>query len=236
MNQGKFVVIDGIAGSGKSTLIKAAKFWAESRDYKIFDLVEWAREHRDPPTYEEIKDYDIYFTFEPTKTWIGSAIRYEFSRTDDPYPGIVPAQALSLDRLIMYKRVIIPALEDGKMIIQDRSVSSSIAYQPAMDDSISLEEVIELPGNKLALEHAPDLLVLTDLDPETIVERVKNRQDDSKGVYENLEFLKKVAERYRAEWYSELFMKHGTSVHVFDTRIPKQEMTIKFLKLLEKIF
>lgn len=230
------MVIDGIAGSGKSTLMKAAKFWAESRDYKIFDLVEWIKTHDGPPTYNQIQEYDIYFTFEPSKNWIGSALRYELFRTDDPYPGIVLAQALSLDRLIMYKRLIIPALADGKLIIQDRSVSSSIAYQPVMDNSINLEQVMELPGNKLALENAPDLLVLTDLDPETIIERIKSRDDDSKGVFENLELLKRVAERFRSEWYSELFMKRGTSVHTFDTRIPKQAMTIKFLKLLENIF
>ncbi len=235
MKESKFVVIDGIAGSGKSTLMKAAKFWAESRDYKIFDLLEWNKDHVEPPTYDQVKDYDIYFTFEPNKAWTGAAIRYELSRTDDPYPGIVLAQALSLDRLIMYKRLILPALVDNKIIIQDRSVSTSIAYQPIMDETITLDEVMNLPGNKLALENKPDLLVLTDLDPEAIIERIKNRDDDSKGVFENLEFLKKVAERYRSDWYSEIFFKQGTSVHTFDTRIPKQAMTINFIKLLEKL-
>ena len=233
---GKFVVIDGIAGSGKSTLIKAAKFWAEQRDYKIFDLLDWTKENRNPPTYEQVADHDIFFTFEPTKTWVGAAIRYELSRTDQPYSGLVAAQAFSLDRLIMYNRLIIPALKAGKKIIQDRSVSTSIAYQPAMDDSVSLEELVQLPGNALALKNAPDLLVLTDLEPENIIERIQNRNDDNKGVYQDVEFMKQIAERYRAEWYSQLFLDHGSSVHTFDTRTPKQTMTINFIKLLETIF
>jgi thymidylate kinase len=233
---GKFVVIDGIAGSGKSTLIKAATFWAEQRDYKIFDLLEWTKENRNPPTFDQVADHDIFFTFEPTKTWIGAAIRYELARTDKPYSGLVSAQAFSLDRLIMYNRLIIPALQAGKKIIQDRSVSTSIAYQPAMDDSIKQDELLKLPGNALAMKHAPDLLVLTDLEPEDIADRINNRNDDNKGVYQDVEFMKKISERYRAEWYSQLFLDHGSSVHTFDTRVTKQTMTINFIKLLETIF
>ena len=219
----KFIVFDGIAGSGKTTMIAAVKKWLEHEGARIFDLAEWSQKHADPPTFEDVKDFDVLLTFEPTKQWIGRAIRYEMSQTEQPYSGLALAQAFSLDRLVQYNRLIGPARAAGKIIIQDRSITSSIVYQPIMKDGLSLEELLELPGNKLALEQVPDHLVLTQINVDTLQQR-HQRRDDSKGVFENIAFLKKVQKRFHADWFQKLFTEAGTQIQTINTNIPIKEM------------
>ncbi len=235
MKQPKFVVVDGLTGSGKSTILRAIKQWSSLCGHKIFDLEEWSKTHAEPPSFAEVSDFDVYFTFEPTKTWIGSAIRYELSRTDQPYSGLELAHAFSLDRLVQYRRLILPALLAGKTVIQDRSVSTSIIYQPAMPGGPNLEELLALPGNDLAMQHAPDILVLTHVKPETAQARLQARADESKGVFEDVELLRKIAERFASDWFSRLFHDHGTSVHHFNADVSKEQMENDAKKLIEQI-
>jgi thymidylate kinase len=235
MTSPKFVVVDGLTGSGKSTILRAIKQWATECGHKIFDLEDWSKTHTAPPSFEEVNDFDVYFTFEPSKTWIGSAIRHEMSRTDDPYSGLELAHAFSLDRLIQYRRLILPALSAGKTVIQDRSVSTSIIYQPAMAGGPTLEELLALPGNAAALQHVPDALILTHVKPETAAARLQARANESKGVFEDLELLRKIAKRFAADWFSQLYHERGTSVHHFNADVSKEQMEADAKKLIEQI-
>jgi len=232
---GRFIMIDGIAGSGKSTLLRAAETWARERGQKVFDMREWTKTHADPPTFDEVSDYDVFFTNEPTRQWVGAAIRFELSRTDVPYNGESLAHAFALDREIMYRRLIIPALAAGKTVFQDRGVCTSIVYQPIMAGGISLLRLLKLPGNALALKHPPTALIVTDLDPAVAVERIKKRDEESKGVFADLAFLRRVTKRFRSRWFSYLFHRLGTSVHAFDTDVPMGEMVAKAKKLIESL-
>ena len=208
-------MIDGIAGSGKSTVLRAVQAWAEEQQHRIFRLSDWT--DVEPPRFDQIPDFDIYFTYEPTRTWIGRAIRYELSRDDAPYSGESLAHAFALDREIMYRRLIIPALEAGKIIIQDRGVCTSFVYQPIMKRSVSLKTIQALPGNQLAMEHTPDVLVLTRLNAEAAHERIRERDDESKGVFAHLPFLKKLEERFQEPWLRDMFEGRGTKLYELDT-------------------
>ncbi|MCH8049577.1 deoxynucleoside kinase [Patescibacteria group bacterium] len=223
MRKGVLIVIDGIAGSGKSTIVQSLEDWAEDQKLRVFDLLKWSQEQSRPPMLDDVKEYDLLFTFEPTKQWIGSAIRQEMSRTDQPYSGVELAHAFSLDRLIQYRRLIIPTLQAGKNIIQDRSVSSSIAYQPIMSEGPTLKDLMQLPGNALALEHAPNHLILTDVPVEKVFERFK-RADESKGVFEDIKLLKKINSRYRSDWFRKIFTDRGTTIHDLDTSLDIEQM------------
>ncbi|MBI2475500.1 deoxynucleoside kinase [Candidatus Uhrbacteria bacterium] len=223
-------MIDGIAGSGKSTVLRAVQTWAESCHHKIFRLSQW--EDVEPPKFEQISNYDVYFTYEPTRTWIGRAIRYELSREDKPYDGETLAHAFALDRQIMYRRLIIPAIKAGKTIIQDRGVSTSLVYQPIMQNSLPLETVKNLPGNKLSLEYAPNALILTKLSAETAAERIAKRDDDSKGVFGQLEFLKILEQRFEERWLKELFESHGTHIYSLDMSGTIEETSDRAQKLI----
>lgn len=208
-------MVDGITGSGKSTVLGAVTNWAVECGHRIYRLQDW--QEPVPPRFEDIPDYDVYFTFEPTRTWIGAAIRHELARTDKPYGGEELAHAFALDRELSYRRLIIPVLAAGKTVIQDRGVSSSIVYQPVMPNSVPVETILSLPGNKLALEHAPTALVLTKLPADVAAGRIAGRGGESKGVFADVEFLKKQEERFASEWFRKLFEEHGTKVFELDT-------------------
>lgn len=217
MKTGTFIMIDGIAGSGKTTVIQAMFDHLQTLGLRSFRLQDWKESH--PPTFKEIPDFDVYFTFEPTRQWIGAAIRGEMSRADQPYGGEELAYAFAIDREIMYRRLIMPALEAGKIIVQDRGVSTSIIYQPIQSNSLSLEEILLLPGNNLALQLAPTHLVLTSTPVEKIIDRIRNRpaSQGAAGVFADVELARRVDARYREPWFRELFESRGTRIHTLDT-------------------
>jgi thymidylate kinase len=214
--KGRFIVVDGIPGSGKSTIIREIKAWLEKQDVPIFDLLPWTNDHDDPPTLADVGEAEALFTFEPTKQWIGRAIRHEMSQTDMPYSATALAQAFALDRLLQYRRLIIPAIKAGKTIIQDRSVSTSLAIQPRMPNGPRVEYLKQLDGNALALQYAPHHLVLTSVDINVLSERL-NRDDDSKGVFEDIELLRTISEVYKSEEFRSTFTERGTQIHDIDT-------------------
>lgn len=226
------IVFDGIAGSGKTTAITAVKKIFQEQEAKIFDLATWAKDHRDPPTFEDVKDYDVLFTFEPTKQWVGSAIRYEMSQTQKPYSGTALAHAFSLDRLVQYRRLILPARQAGKIIVQDRSVTSSIVYQPIMPDGPELKDLLEMPGNELAVKHAPDLIILTQIDPKLVASR-HTRDDDSKGVFEDINLLTRVQERFHSDWFMEIFTKNGTTFEILNTELSLEETKLQAIDYVQ---
>lgn len=226
-------MIDGIAGSGKSTVLRAIDAWAQSCEHRVFRLSDW--QDLTPPKFDDIPDYDVYFTYEPTRTWIGRAIRYELSREDKPYGGEELAHAFALDRQIMYRQLVIPALRAGKTVIQDRGVSTSLVYQPIMPGGIPLEQIRALPGNKLALSHAPHALILTKLSPEEANKRMQARIDDTRGVFGNLEFMKKIAARFEEPWLKNLFEKHGTILYQLDTSGTIEDTTKRAQKMIDHI-
>lgn len=230
---GRFIIIDGITGSGKSTILRAVQNWTESCGHKIFRLSDW--QDVTPPKFEQVSDFDVYFTYEPTRAWVGRAIRHELSRTDEPYGGEELAHAFALDRQMIYKRLIIPALLAGKTIIQDRGVSTSLVYQPIMPNSVPIEIIKNLPGNKLALEYAPNALIIAKLSAEEAFERISNRDDESKGVFGELEFLKKIEQRFEESWLKDLFESHGTKTYELNMNGAVEQTSARAQQLISEI-
>ncbi len=226
-------MVDGIAGSGKSTLLRAVQNWSELCHHRVFRLSEWT--DVTPPRFQDINEYDVYFTYEPTRTWIGRAIRYELSQKEEPYGGEELAHAFALDRQIMYRRLIIPALQAGKTVIQDRGISTSLVYQPIMPGGLPLEQIMNLPGNKLALAHAPNALILTKLPAEEAVKRIETRDDDPKGVFGQLTFLKQLQTRFEEPWLKHLFESNGSRVFELDTSGPLEETNLNAQQLVDHI-
>jgi dTMP kinase len=90
------------------------------------------------------------------------------------------------DRVEHLKSEVLPALEKGKIVVSDRYVFSSLAYQGAAGLDLKwIEEV-----NKHAVR--PDLALFIDVDPKTVTGRLKRK----KSVMENLETQLKVREVY----------------------------------------
>ncbi len=231
-------MVDGIDGSGKGTIVKALADWALAKRMKVLDLKDYWKTKHTFPQPEEIAKYDVIISAEPTFSMVGQAIREEIVRENSrPYSAWATAEAFSLDREILYRRVIIPALEQRKIIFQERGVTTSLIYQPVQKEALELEKILNLSGNKLALEHRPDLLIITLVEPKEAVRRLAKRAKKDNTIFEKLPFLKKISKRFSAPWFRELMEKRGsefvylkTDKTVYDTIEEAVNIWEKFLK------
>ncbi|MBL7100631.1 MAG: dTMP kinase [Nanoarchaeota archaeon] len=236
----KLVMIEGIDGSGKGVITNTFKEEAEKENLKVFDLKSYIKKEKEFPEYERIKDYDIIISGEPTYSWVGQAIRQELIKDNQRnYSALTVAQAYALDRKILYKRLLIKALEDGKIVLQDRSVVSSIAYQPLQaemqNEELDLDTVLSLPGNKLAVkDYPPSAVIITQLDPEIAIQRLEDRPKDDACIFERLNFLKKLQERYDSNWLKSLFEKQGSEVFYINTSNTIEETQNQVKKIWSK--
>jgi dTMP kinase len=234
--KGFFVIIDGLDGSGKSLVVNGLADYLKKKGKKVFELKEFWKTSHTLPEPEDLHDYDVIISAEPTYSMVGVAIRQEIIRNNDrKYSVLATATAFSLDRLVLYKRLIIPLLEKGKTIIQDRSVTTSIAYQPIQAEPLSLAKVLSLEGNKLALENRPDLLIIADVKAEVCIGRLGKRDDKKdNAIFENLAFQKKAYKRFKSKWFRKLFEERGSKLVYLDADKPKQEVVSSAIKLYEE--
>ena len=160
MKRGFLIVIEGIDGAGKTTHARK--------------LVRWLRKNGIRTRY----------TFEPTRGAIGRILEKMASKRKVDVR--VEALLFAADRIDHLNKIIRPLLEKGFIIISDRYVHSSIAYQSiTVGDQGWVEEL-----NKFA--EKPDLVILLDVDPETGLKRIKRKR----ARFERIEILKKVREKY----------------------------------------
>ncbi|MBP9694990.1 MAG: hypothetical protein KBD73_01055 [Candidatus Magasanikbacteria bacterium] len=233
-----FIIIDGIDGSGKSTIIKT---WAENfadEGKKVFWLKDYWKEHRSHPKPEELAEYDVIVSSEPTTVWTGAAIREEMITYGSTYSTRAIAEAFALDRLVLYTRLIVPLRAKGKIILQDRSVSTSLCYQSLQNPPLSFVENAAIEGNVLALKNAPDHLVIADISPQKAMERLNSRtQKQDNSIYEEKTFLEKVRQQFLNPDYQKYFTEQGTIIHTLNCEAPLDIMkknAIELLKVLRK--
>lgn len=235
MLKNRFVMVDGLDGSGKGAIVDALQAWAESKGMKVLDLRTYCRENNTLPQPEEVAQYDAIVSAEPTFCYIGKAIREELiMATGRQYSAMSLAQAFSLDREILYKRVLIPAIKAGKYIFQERGISSSLIYQP-VQEHIQLSELIKLSGNRTAMQFAPALLIIAVVKPETVIGRLEKRGKKDNSIFDSMEFQRNIDSRFRSDWLRQLFEQHGSKITYLDTNQPKtmEETQAEAVKALE---
>jgi dTMP kinase len=220
--KGKFVMIDGLDGSGKGVIATALREYEEKKGKRVLDLREYWKENPRIPSLEEVKGYDVIISSEPTSAMIGKVIREEIiSKDTRKYSGLTTAHAFSIDREILYKKLIVPAIQQGKTIIQERGVITSLVYQPVQLEKITLMDIIRLPGNAFALKHAPTLLLITKIDPDVAMKRLKEREKQDNAIFEEIFFQRKIAARYNSDWLKRIFEKNKTQIAYIDTSSPR---------------
>ncbi|MFQ6053954.1 MAG: dTMP kinase, partial [Candidatus Bathyarchaeia archaeon] len=107
---------------------------------------------------------------EPSRGRIGRFIREYSERRGRRLPPEVEALLFAADRFEHVRRIIEPALDGGRIVVSDRYIHSSLAYQGA--EGVSLEWIREL--NRFAPR--PDLGILLDVSPETGLGRMRRRR------------------------------------------------------------
>lgn len=160
--KGFFICLEGIDGCGKTTQAKI--------------LVKRLKK----------MGYPAVYTVEPSRGKIGSFIRRYCLHREKRISSIVEALLFAADRMEHLNNEVLPALMEGKIVVSDRYLFSSLAYQGAAGLNIDWIRKV----NEYAVK--PDLAIFIDVAPEVAIERLK----PTKSVMENLENERKVREIY----------------------------------------
>ncbi len=213
--EGKFIVFEGINGCGKQFAAQTAAQFMKDKGYCGLDLVEYTKKNLNFPEPEDVMEYDYFLTAEPTHCWVGKAIRSElFFNNSRNYDEITMMNAYALDRHILYKRLIVPLRNSGKMILQERTLTSSLAIQTSGENAVSWQDIFEHPDHKYVLENLPDIIVVINISPTFAQEltdaRCADEADNDK--YENIIKQTKMAEVYNSEEFRREFESRGVRV------------------------
>jgi dTMP kinase len=142
LNQnGFFIVLDGIDGSGTTTHSQLLTGFLESKGLRV------------------------HITQEPSNNEIGLLLR-KFLK-DNKIPASTDALMFAADRDLHYRNEIKKKLDEGYIVISDRYIESSIIYQSVQSDEITIDWVKNI--NKFA--GMPDATIILDIEPQISLSR-----------------------------------------------------------------
>ena len=163
---GKFIVIEGLDGSGQSTQVSLL------RDFFI------------------AQNIPVITTKEPTLTSeAGKRIKEKILTHKEKVSPEELQKLFAQDRKEHLEDLIIPALEQGKIVISDRYFFSSFAY--GVSEELDLDWLINLNNEFLI----PDLTIVLKVDPKVCISRIEGRGSE-REYFEKEEKLAKVWETY----------------------------------------
>jgi len=173
MKKGFFLVLEGCEGTGKSTVGS----WLQEQLQKA--------------------GYPVFFTREPggKTSPVAEKIRSIILGKENNVLPLTEAYLFAASRAQHVEEVILPHLNNNEIVICDRFVYSSYAYQGG-GRGLGVENIQKL--NSWAIEKiTPDLVLLFDLDPKIGLQRkYQARQDFDRLDNENLAFHLKVRQTY----------------------------------------
>ncbi len=176
MQQGVFITLEGVEGAGKSTLMAyAAEYFSE-------------------------KGREVIQTREPGGTKTGEQIRAILLDSDnETLTDNTELLLMFAARMQHIDEVIRPALSSEKIVICDRFIDATYAYQGA-GRGLDMTR-IEALENWVQQGLKPDMTLLFDLDIETGLRRANQRSDADRFEQEEISFFERIRSCYleRAE-------------------------------------
>ena len=169
--KGKFITLEGIEGSGKSTSLE------------------------DIANVLDKKSIDYILTKEPGSGSLGNDLRSLLLNNDNKISGEVELLLMMADRKNHLDSLVIPNLKNGIWVISDRYLDSTYAYQGGgrkMD--VALIDELSSSLNLLA----PDLTILFDLPVEIALERAKQRANLDRFEKEPIDFHNRIRNIYKS--------------------------------------
>ena len=166
--RGVFITFEGGDGSGKSTQIQSVRDWFESRGREVI------------------------VTREPGGTELGTEIRRLVQNGPEDVDARTEALLYAADRAYHVATVIRPALERGAVVLGDRYIDSSLAYQGAAR-SLGVDEIASLSAWATRGLY-PSLTFLLDLPPEVGARRRTDAPDRMER--ESMDFHERVRHEY----------------------------------------
>jgi len=204
-SKGRFIVFEGIDGSGKSTQIK-----------KISERL-------------EVLENKVYSTFEPTDGPIGSLIRQMLSgkvATDQRTIASLFA-ADRTDHLVNHDNGIRRKVDQGQIVLCDRYYFSSYAYHAQYIDMKWVIHANSLNADILR----PDVTIFIDVDPDICLERIKSSRSNFE-MYEKIDIMKKVRANYFQAFDT---LKGLEKIIIIDGNTTKERVEDKIFNEVKKI-
>jgi len=169
--KGLFITLEGPDGSGKSTIVKL--------------LSEYFNE----------KGFEVVLTREPGGTQIGEKIRdIVLDNKNIEMSSTTEALLYAASRAQHIQEKILPSLEDGKIIICERFVHSSLVYQ-GIGRALGVNKIKEI--NNFAIQGVePDVTLFFDIDPERALKRKTKKGEGDRLEMEDVSFHRDVYEGY----------------------------------------
>jgi dTMP kinase len=147
--RGRLITVEGVEGAGKSTQVASLRAWLAGRGVSVLT------------------------TSEPDGTPLGANLRHVLGEVDRVSP-LTETLLFTASRAEHVRQVVQPALAAGQVVLCDRYVDSTVAYQ-GYGRGLSLETVGQL--NRLATDGLmPDLTLVLDLDVAEGLRRVRARR------------------------------------------------------------
>jgi dTMP kinase len=147
--RGRLITVEGVEGAGKTTQVEALRTWLAARGVPVVA------------------------TAEPDGTPLGVGVRRILGEVDRVAP-LTEALLFAASRAEHVQRVIQPALAAGQVVLCDRYVDSTVAYQ-GYGRGVALETIAQL--NRLATSGVmPDLTLVLDLDVAEGLRRARARR------------------------------------------------------------
>ena len=179
--RGFFITFEGNDGSGKSSVISAIKEELEKNGI------------------------DVILTREPGGSKIAEKIRNIILDTDNiEMDSKTEALLYAASRREHIVHTVIPAIQEGKVVLSDRFLDSSLVYQ-GIARGLGLEKIYNL--NDFAIEgFLPDLTIMIAVRPEIGMARIKkNRNELDRLELEKIDFHNRVYDGYKevAELYND---------------------------------
>lgn len=199
--KGYYIIFDGVDGCGKSTQIKLLEIYLNRSKVKFVS------------------------TREPGGTLFGKTLRkiLLFENTS-PWEQLMLFEA---DRARNFSEIIKPALQEGRTVISVRGFPSTLVYQ-LYANSVGNRTLVEEINDASTMGIKPDLVVILDMNPKIVYERLKRSGKKMNKMEKSLAFQKKIREGFLKE------SKKNENWEVLDANFPVGDVHANIISLLKK--
>ena len=202
MKKGLFITFEGADGCGKTTQMKL--------------LAEYLKQ----------QGKDVVLTREPGGKGLGEKVREILLNYDGPVSDRCESFLFLADRAQNIDIIVNPAVEDGKIVLCDRHIDSTVAYQ-GYGRGLDIERINKL--NNIATNgKKPDLTFVFDIDVETSMKRVGKEKDRMESA--GIDFHNRVR-----KGYLELAKQEPQRIKVLDATKSIEEIHKNVVEIFENI-
>ena len=213
MKKGVFITFEGTEGCGKSTHSKLLSSYFKSLGKKVIS------------------------TLEPGSTKIGKEIRKILLSTEEPLAKNAELFLFACDRAQHVEQVILPALNDGAVVICDRFTDSTLAYQ--IGGRKLPEELVRYVNAVSSNGLVPDLTFLLDVSPMVGLPRAIGVSSMEKGKIKKVDRFEKEKITFHNDvraYYLETAKNDPDRFRIIDTeKLPAHEVQEQIQKLAREL-